>query len=269
MGEQYVLASDQPLSPLSVEFVAQPSTKKVNVTDKVLENELVRVEIDKHGRIKSLLDKRSDRELIDGVANQLMIYRNDLPRNYDAWDIEPGFSLGGEELLELDSCEVTAEGPYMGEITIVRSFSASRITQKLRLWCNSARLDIVTDIDWHDRRTYLRAVFPVTVLAEQAVFDQAIGITQRATHDNTSWQQAQFEGCGHRFASISETGWGAAILSADKYGFSAKGNTLTLSLGVVQCTQICWRTKGIIISLILSCRMMATGGVLTFKQRRI
>jgi len=230
VGEQYVLASDQPLSPLSVEFVAQPSAKKVNVTDKVLENELVRVEIDKHGRIKSLLDKRSDRELIDGVANQLMIYRNDLPRNYDAWDIEPGFSLGGEELLELDSCEVTAEGPYLGEITIVRSFSASRITQKLRLWCNSARLDIVTDIDWHDRRTYLRAVFPVTVLAEQAVFDQAIGITQRATHDNTSWQQAQFEGCGHRFASISETGWGAAILSADKYGFSAKGNTLTLSL---------------------------------------
>ncbi|WP_337739409.1 glycoside hydrolase family 38 C-terminal domain-containing protein (plasmid) [Agrobacterium vitis] len=43
-------------------------------------------------------------------------------------------------------------------------------------------------------------------------------------------QKAQFESCGHRFVSLSETDWGAALLSADKYGFSAKGNRLTLSL---------------------------------------
>ena len=186
--------------------------------------------LDSHGRIASIFDKRRKRELVDGAANRLMVYRNDLPRTFDAWDIEPGFSLGGEELLAFDSCEVTATGPYLGEITIVRSLGASRITQKLRLWCNSPRLDIVTDIDWHDRRTYLRAAFPVNVLAEQAVFDQAIGVTQRATHDNTTWQLAQFEASGHRFASLGEADWGAALLSADKYGFSAKGNVLTLSL---------------------------------------
>ncbi len=226
----YVLASDTALSPLAVGFVAAPSTARVSVTDGVMENDLVRVEIDDHGRIGSLFDKRRGRELVEGAANKLMIYRNDLPRNYDAWDIEPGFSLGGEELLELDSCTVTATGPHMAEITVVRSFSASTITQKLRLWSNSPRVDIVTDIDWHDRRTYLRAIFPVNVMADMAAFDQAIGITSRATHDNTSWQQAQFESCGHRFASVGETEWGAALLSSDKYGFSAKGNVLTLSL---------------------------------------
>ncbi len=230
VGDRYVLASDRPLAPLSVGFVGKPSAARVSVSGQALENDLVRVSIDEHGRIGSLFDKRRGRELVDGAANRIMVYRNDLPRTFDAWDIEPGFSLGGEELLTLDSCTVTAEGPHLGEITVVRSLGASRITQKLRLWSNSPRLDIVTDIDWHDRRTYLRAAFPVTVLAEQAAFDQAIGVTYRPTHDNTSWQQAQFEACGHRFVSLGETDWGAALLSADKYGFSAKGNTLTISL---------------------------------------
>ena len=226
----YVTTVDAPLSPLAVGYVATPSESVVSVNGHTMENHLVRVTLDDHGRISSVFDKRQNRELIDGAANKLMIYRNDLPRNYDAWDIEPGFSLGGEELLALESCAVTATGPHMAEITVVRGFSASSITQKIRLWSNSPRVDIVTDIDWHDRRTYLRAVFPVNVMADTAEFDQAIGITSRATHDNTTWQKAQFESCGHRFASLSETEWGAALLSADKYGFSAKGNELTLSL---------------------------------------
>jgi alpha-mannosidase len=230
VGDSYVVASDRALAPLSVGFVGEASQRRVTVADRLLENDLVKVVLDGHGRIASIFDKRRKRELVDGAANRLMVYRNDLPRTFDAWDIEPGFSLGGEELQAFDSCEVTATGPYLGEITIVRSLGASRITQKLRLWCNSPRLDIVTDIDWHDRRTYLRAAFPVNVLAEQAVFDQAIGVTQRATHDNTTWQLAQFEASGHRFASLGEADWGAALLSADKYGFSAKGNVLTLSL---------------------------------------
>ncbi|HEV7719026.1 MAG TPA: glycoside hydrolase family 38 C-terminal domain-containing protein [Arsenicitalea sp.] len=230
LGESWVATSDRALKPLSVSFAAEPSTAKVTVSDKTLENALVKVVLDAQGRIASILDKRSGRELLAGPGNALMVYRNDLPRNYDAWDIEPGFQLGGEELLDLESFAITASGPHLGEITVARTLGASRIVQKLRLWANSARLDIVTDIDWHDRRTYLRAAFPVTVLADQAVFDQGIGVMARSTRDNTSWERAQFEACGHRFVSLSETDWGAALLSADKYGFSAKGNVLTISL---------------------------------------
>jgi alpha-mannosidase len=230
VGERWVVASDQALPPLSVSFAAVPASGAVSVSAGGLENALVKVTLDAHGRIASLIDKRCGRELMAGPGNALMVYRNDLPRTYDAWDIEPGFALGGEELTALESLTVTAEGPHLGEVTIVRKLGASSITQRLRLWSNSARLDIVTDIDWHDRRTYVRAAFPVTVLASEAVYDQGIGVTRRPTHDNTSWEKAQFEGSGHRFASLSETDWGAALLSADKYGFSVKANVMTLSL---------------------------------------
>ncbi len=226
----YVATVDRPVAPLSLAFVGTAGGRTVTTDGTVLENDFVRVTLDEFGRVASLLDKRCGRELLDGPGNRLMLYRNDLPRQYDAWDIEAGFELGEEEWLSVESRRVTAEGPHLAEIEIIRRHSASTIRQRLRLWANSPRLEVVTDLDWHDRRTYLRAVFPVTVLAEEAVFDQAIGVTRRPTHDNTTWQRAQFEACGHRFASLSETDWGAALLSADKYGFSAKSNRLTLSL---------------------------------------
>lgn len=226
----YATTIDRPLAPLSVSFVADSGTGSVTVSADTLENALVRVTLDASGRVVSMFDKRCGRELVDGAANRLMLYRNDLPRKYDAWDIEPGFELGGEELTMVSAMTVTATGPHLGEITVTRQFGASTISQRIRLWSNSPRLDFVTDIDWHDRRTYLRAAFDLAVMAEDAQFDQAIGITARATHTNTSWQRAQFESCGHRFVSLSETDWGAALLSSDKYGFSAKGNRLTISL---------------------------------------
>lgn len=228
--EGYVVALDMPLSPLSLTFVAKPSERIARVEGRSLENDFVRVTLDEHGRIASLLEKTSGRELMAGPGNRLMLYHNDLPRNFDAWDIEPGFELGEEEWLSLESMKITANGPHMAEITLTRTFSASRIIQRIRLWSNSPRLDIVTDLDWRDRRTYLRAAFPVAVHAEEAVYDQAIGVTRRATHKNTTWQRVQFEASGHRFVSLSETDWGAALLSADKYGFSVKDNVMTLSL---------------------------------------
>ena len=232
VGDEYVACVDQALPPLSVSFVSASSPGTVSASKTAIENQFIKARLDAQGRIVSVFDKRCGRELVaeGGVANGLMVYRNELPRTYDAWDIESSFALGGEELTALDSLTVTAEGPHLGEITLVRKLGASTITQRIRLWANSARLDFVTDIDWHDRRTYVRAEFDVTVLAQEAQFDQAIGITGRSTHDNTTWQKAQFEACGHRFVSLSETDWGAALLSSDKYGFSAKGNKLTISL---------------------------------------
>jgi alpha-mannosidase len=229
-AEGWVAASDAPLAPLSVTHTTGATSATATATATTLENALVRATLDAQGGIASLWDKRMGREVLSGPGNALMVYRNDLPRTYDAWDIEPGFELNGYELTALDSIKVTAAGPHLAEITVTRSLGASTIRQAYRLWANSPRLEVVTDLDWHDRRTYVRAAFPLNVLADEAVFDQAIGVTRRATHDNTSWQRAQFEACGHRFVSLSETDFGAAILSADKYGFSARGSLLTISL---------------------------------------
>jgi len=47
---------------------------------------------------------------------------------------------------------------------------------------------------------------------------------------NTTWDLAKFEVCGHKFADLSEFGYGVAILSESKYGFACHGNVLRISL---------------------------------------
>jgi alpha-mannosidase len=55
-------------------------------------------------------------------------------------------------------------------------------------------------------------------------------VIRRPTHRNTSWEQARFEVAAHRFADLSEYGYGVALLNDGKYGHHAVGNELGLSL---------------------------------------
>jgi alpha-mannosidase len=55
-------------------------------------------------------------------------------------------------------------------------------------------------------------------------------VVERPTHRNTSWDAARFEVAGHRFADLSEPGYGAALLNDGRYGHHALGSELGLSL---------------------------------------
>jgi alpha-mannosidase len=121
-------------------------------------------------------------------------------------------------------------GPYRAAIRIIRGFRGSQIVQMARLWANSARLDFKTDIDWHERRILLKARFPLAIRSDYATFECAHGVVRRPTHRNTSWEQARFEVAAHRFADLSEHGYGVALLNDGKYGHHAIGNELGLSL---------------------------------------
>ena len=45
-----------------------------------------------------------------------------------------------------------------------------------------------------------------------------------------SWDQARFESCGHKWADVSEGGYGVSILNDCKYGHSVKESELSLTL---------------------------------------
>lgn len=47
---------------------------------------------------------------------------------------------------------------------------------------------------------------------------------------NCSWDMAKFEVCCHKWADLSEHGFGVSILNDSKYGFATCGNLMRLSL---------------------------------------
>ena len=224
-----VLTGPDPVPGLSAVTVVEPSTPMgLAVTDRRLENDLLRVEINDDGTLQSVFDKRAGREALAGRGNQIWAYV-DKPRSWDAWDIDESYIRQGEEL-PAASIEVTESGPHRAAIRIVRRFRDSEVLQDLHLWANSARLDIKTDIDWHDRRILLKARFPLAIRSDYATFECAYGVIRRSTHRNTSWDAARFEVAGHRFADLSEPGYGVALLNDGKYGHHAFGSELGLSL---------------------------------------
>jgi alpha-mannosidase len=56
------------------------------------------------------------------------------------------------------------------------------------------------------------------------------GAVRRPTHHNTPWDATRFEVSAHRFCDLSEPGYGVALLNDGKYGHSAKGNVVGISL---------------------------------------
>jgi alpha-mannosidase len=196
----------------------------------LLENDLLRVEIGNDGTIHRLVDKTAnDREVLADRGNQLWAYV-DKPRTYDAWDIEEDYEAAGEEIGGAESVEVVETGPLRGAVRVRRAWRDSRIEQTYRLLSGSRRLDIVTRIAWHERQIFLQARFPLAIHTHEATYETMYGVVRRPTHRNTSWDAARYEVSGHCFADLSEPDYGVALLTDAKYGYSAHGNVLTLSL---------------------------------------
>jgi alpha-mannosidase len=76
----------------------------------------------------------------------------------------------------------------------------------------------------------LKVAFPVAVRSPRATYEIQFGHVERSTHANTSWDQARFEVCAHRWADLGEAGYGVALLNDCKYGHDIQGSVMRLSL---------------------------------------
>lgn len=233
LADGSTISAEGSLPPLGIAVLpneALAPQSGVSASREHLENDVLRVVLAADGSIASILHKPTGREALDGVGNRLLAYPADKPRNWDAWDVEEDYPRRSEEITTFDSLEIIESGPHRAAIKIVRTWRHSRITQILSLGANSRRLDILTELDWHDRRVLLRSETGVAVRNARATCECAYGVVERPTHSNTSWDAAMFEAPAHRFVDLSEPGFGLALLNDAKYGHSMRGNVLGLSL---------------------------------------
>src|ERR671912_941358 len=195
----------------------------------VLDNGLLRVDVGEDGTLHGVYDREAGREVLAGRANQLWAY-TDKPRNWEAWDVDEGYEQEGEEISSVESVEVTESGPLRASVRVVRSWRGSTIVQTYRLLSGSRRLDVESYVDWRERRVLLRTLFPFAVRSHETTSETMFGALRRPTHYNTPWDATRFEVSAHRFCDLSEPGYGVALLNDGKYGHSAKGNVVGISL---------------------------------------
>jgi alpha-mannosidase len=196
-----------------------------------LESPLYLLELDERGEIARLYDKRFEREvLLAGATGNALVAFEDRPLRFDAWDIDPFYAEKAYPLDEPAQIRVLEEGPVRASLEVTRRYGRSTIVQRISLYRSLARIEFATTIEWHERQTLLKTAFPLALNATSASYEIQFGAVERPTHRNTSWDAARFETCAHRWADISEGGYGVALLNDGKYGHDALGSMLRLTL---------------------------------------
>ncbi|MBO0867406.1 MAG: alpha-mannosidase [Micromonosporaceae bacterium] len=231
--------------------VAATLFEPVRVTDRVLENGLVRVELDQTGAFGSVRDLRcgatggagaAGREVLaPGHPGNLLRLHPDLPGQWDAWDVDRGYGRVWTDLTTVDAIEVAETGPLLGALRVERSFGGSRISQTIRLRAGSPMIEVDCEVDWHEREKFLKALFPLDVHADRSAAEIQFGHVFRPTHTNTSWDAARFEVYAHRWIHVGEAGYGVALVTDSTYGYHAVrdsrpdgGTTTTVGLSLLR-----------------------------------
>jgi alpha-mannosidase len=203
---------------------------EVSIDGLTLENVHLRVTLSADGAVESIFHKATGRETLAAPGNRLELYDDD-PVAFDAWDIDPYTLRTRRDAPPASSHEVETATPLRAEIAFERALgTASHLRQVVRLDAGSERLEFHTTVDWHESHTLLKSCFPLAVRARNATYETAFGYAERPTHYSTSFDRARYEVPGHRFADLSEHGFGAALLTDSKYGYSCYGGELRVSL---------------------------------------
>ena len=190
------------------------------------------------GAIDSLVDLENER-VVDtmstwrgverkqnaGLINRLQVCWEE-PHPMSAWNI--GDITRVDSLLRGAEVRVTERGPVRATVEVRRRFRESTIVQRYRLYVGLRRIDVDSWVDWRERggkdvdAPMLRATFKPHLGPSEATFEVAYaGLARNATGDEVP---------ALRWADISDGEYGLTLLNDSKYGHSAQGTTLGITL---------------------------------------
>ncbi|MBQ8803084.1 MAG: alpha-mannosidase [Tyzzerella sp.] len=183
------------------------------------------------GQLTQIFDKEAKRNVLkEGQEGNVLEIFEDKPMDFEAWDIDIFYIEKMQKVHVTEMPELVENGLLKAVVRFVYKYHLSDITQDMIVYKDSKRIDFKTHVDWHESHKLLKVAFYTDIRSTKATYDIQFGHVERPTHWNNSWDWARFEVCGHKWADLSETGYGVSLLNDCKYGHSIKDNAMKLSL---------------------------------------
>ncbi|MCJ1306541.1 Glycoside hydrolase, 38 vacuolar alpha mannosidase [Agyrium rufum] len=222
----------------SVEMLSTSSKSIASIKEEdggyVLSNDHFKVVVT-DGTISSLYDREAKREIVKKGerAGQLVIF-DDKPLYWQAWDVEV-FHLESRQVLPSSKTTISEKGPHVVSVVTEtkvseESWVKTTISLAASIDGQPSYIEMESEVEWHETMRFLKVEFPVNIFNTEASYETQYGIIRRPTHYNTSWDMAKFEVCCHKWADLSENGYGVSVLNDSKYGFATCGQMMRLSL---------------------------------------
>ena len=208
-----------------------PGGSSIQANGYIVKTPFAKLTFDENYNITSLVELAGGSEIVPAgqLGNRLIAF-DDRPHDYPAWNIDAYFREKSWWIDDVRSAKVVEQGPVRTVLRVTRKFRSSTIQQDFIFYPHSPRIDVEYLVDWREKNVALKCDYPVDVNTRRATFDIQFGNIERGTHENSTWDFAQFEVCGHKWADMSDNGFGLAVLSDCKYGWTAKDGHLMPTL---------------------------------------
>lgn len=208
---------------------AEPLTMAV-LTDQgaLLRSDRVELRLNRQGQVLSYtLDGR---EMTCGKPMNVLRMYKDVPRLFDAWDIDSNYREQESCTSQAVAFEIVRASGFSASIAWEGTIGHSSIRQTITLRAGTPVVEFDTTIQWHELHRLLKVEFPVDVRAENAVHEIQFGFVERPTHRSRGYDQQRFEVCNHRYTALCDNGHGCAVLNDCKYGVGVEQNSIELTL---------------------------------------
>jgi alpha-mannosidase len=198
-------------------------------TDFVLENSKVRAVVNDKGEIISFVLKASGKEFAGEPMNRFHLFK-DVPRLFDAWDIDSNYIEQEIEGATDIKVEMIKDDGLSAKLSVTGKISNSTYKQIISLDAEDDSIRFETEVDWDELHRLLKVGFPTTIYATEGINEMQFGYVKRPTHRSRAYDKDRFEVCNHRYTALTDGGSGVAVLNDCKYGISMNGSSLELTL---------------------------------------
>ncbi|GEM46769.1 alpha-mannosidase [Deinococcus cellulosilyticus] len=194
-------------------------------TDLTLENEFLKVTFDEElGGISSIWDKEQGLEVLKAPAARGAIFTD----TSDTWshgilryDQLEGYFSG-------ESLKVVEEGPVKRTIRIRSVYQNSTLIQDVSLFTGSRHLEVKVTLDWHEKHSVLKLLFPLMLHFPQATYEVPYGTITRPADENEKPGQTWLDLSGVYRATGSI--YGVSLINDAKASYSIQDTSLALTV---------------------------------------
>lgn len=199
----------------------------VKASESLLENDYLKVSIDKNGDICSIFDKENKREVLSAPI-KFLITDFSGSVSYPAWEFSyDELNRQPDSYPSNPQIHILEASPARACIEIKRSFKGSVFIQRVSLDRTGRRVNTDCEIDWRTYRSLMRVSFPFAAGNEYASYDLGLGVIRRK---NGNKMRYEFPAQNWADISAEDGAFGVSVLSDSRTGWEKPtDNTLNLT----------------------------------------